>query len=135
MITDDQLSKIGVQKIKHRLAIIDEVKARTCASTGTITMSASGAAARRRSECLGRYVATGEEHEGAVVYRNSDGYILYRYSYGTWRASQHGIGWFSVLSSVDRAQCPASIRQWQYRPSYTVTAPAWQSGDITVRCS
>ena len=70
-ITDDQLSKIGVQKIKHRFHIMDEVKARTCALTGTITLSDSGVAARRRSECLGRYVATGEEHEGAPVYRDS----------------------------------------------------------------
>ena len=121
---------MGIQKIKHRLAIIDEVKARTCALTGTITLSDSGAAARRRSECLGRYVATGEEHEGAAVYRNSGDYILYRHSDGTWRASQHGIGWFSVLSSVDRAQCPASISQWQY-----CDYPDWQSGDITAKCS
>ena len=100
-LTDDQLSKIGVKKIKHRLAIIEEAKARTCALTGTITLSASRAAARRRSECLGRYVATGEEHEGAPVYRNSGDYILYRYSDGTWRASQHGIGWFSVICNVE----------------------------------
>ena len=72
----------------------------------------------------------GEEHEGAAVYRNSDGYILYRYSDGTWRASQHGIGWFSVISSVDRTQCPASIRQWQY-----CDYPDWQFGDITAKCS
>ena len=128
-ITDDQLSKIGVQKIKHRLVIMDEVKSRTCALTGTITLSATGAAATCRPWYLGSYEATGEEEEGAPVYRDSDGRYLYRHSDGTWRADDV-IGGPGVIRSVDTAPCPASIRRWQYRDY-----PDWRSGDITAQCS
>ena len=128
-ITDDQLSKIGVQKIKHRLVIIDEVKSRACALTGTITLSATGAAATCRPWYLGSYEATGEEEEGSAVYRDSDGRYLYRHSDGTWRADDV-IGGPGVIRSVDTAPCPASIRRWQYRDY-----PDWRSGDITAQCS
>ena len=133
-ITDDQLSKIGVRKIKHRLAIIDEVKARTCALTGIITLSATGAAAKRWPSFLGRYLATGEEHQGAPVYRKSDGGYLSRYRNGTWHAGWgiggHGGGYKGVDTTAD---CPARVRQWQYYHSYD--GGSSQSGDITAKCS
>ena len=128
-LTDDQLSKIGVQKIKHRLAIMDEVKARRCALTGTITLSATGAAAKEWPRSLGRYEATGEEHEGAPVFSDGDGRYLYRYSDGTWRADS-AIGGRGVYRSVGTADCPARNSQWLFSDY-----PDWHSGDITAKCS
>ena len=94
----------------------------------TITLSATGAAVQRWPEYLGSYEATGEVTAGAPVYRKSGGRYLYRCSDGTWYAGP-GIGYIGAYKSVDTAQCPASIRQWQYRDI------SWQSGDITAQCS
>ena len=87
-LSKDDLKDIGVLKMKHRIAIVNEVKASrdTCYSksrdkklstekksaatskcTGTITLSATGAASKRWPWLLGSYVATGKKHEGAAV--------------------------------------------------------------------
>ena len=163
--------------MKHRIAIIDEVKARTrklktpdphktrdtryaiqnvgektnirdmkvpaienkSASTskkctGTITLSSTGPATSPAVfYYLGRYEATGEEHEAAPVYiRKSDGKYLYRHSDGTWSADD-SIGYTGgrVIQSVDTtAECPARVSQWRYE-DYSV----WRSGDITAQCN
>ena len=41
-----------------------------------------------RLRYIGSYDATGEEHQGAAVYRKSDDTYLTRNSDGTWRASR-----------------------------------------------
>ena len=104
----------------------------------SVTLSATGAPAKIYPEYLGSYEATGEEHEGAPVYRNSNGDHLYKYSDGTWRADYYKIGGDGVYKSVDTdAECPASISQWQYWDyDYHSGAPTdWRSGDITVECN
>ena len=131
-LSKDDLKDIGVLKMKHRLAIIDEVTRMldaTSKCTGTITLSATGAAAKKWSGYHGSYEATGEENDGAAVYRKSEGRYLYRWSDGTWRAGV-GIGWSGYIKSVGTAPCPASIRQWEYHDG-----EYWQSGDITAQCS
>ena len=92
-----------------------------------MALSFSSAAAKW-SNNLGHYVATGEEQEGAPVYRNSHDRYLYRHSDGTWRAD-YRIGDYGVYKSVDNAECPASISQWQY------WGDGWHSGDITAQCN
>ena len=130
-ITNDQLMKIGVQKIKHRLAITEEVArildaASKC--TGTITLHASGAAAEIWSECLGSFEAIEEKYQGAAVYRNNKGKYLYRESDGTWRVTfQLGDDCFKSVDTT--ALCPASISQWRYMHY------GWYTGDITAQCS
>ena len=131
-LSKDDLKDIGVLKMKHRLAIIDEVTRMldaTSKCTGTITLSATGAAAKKWSGYHGSYEATGEENDGVAVYRKSEGRYLYRWSDGTWRAGV-GIGWSGYIKSVGTAPCPASIRQWEYHDG-----EYWQSGDITAQCS
>ena len=96
----------------------------------SVTLSATGAANAWPAH-LGSYVATGEEEEGAPVYRTSDDYPLFRESDGTWRAGMR-IGHIGAYKSVDTADCPASISQWQY---WDDGSWDWQSGDITAQCS
>ena len=124
--------------MKHRIAILDEVKARipdvsnNSKCTGSITLSATGAAAEEWPEYLGTYLATEETEEGAPVYRNSDGKYLFRKYNGTWHAD-YAIcddGIIKSVDTLDTAECPASIRQWQYG-----VAGIWRSGDITATCS
>ena len=80
---------------------------------------------------LGHYKVTGEEHEGAAVYKNGHGTYLYKLSNGTWRASYEigDSGWFK---SVDTALCPDSTSQWRYDAT---SDNGNHSGDITVQCS
>ena len=94
----------------------------------SLKLSATGAAAEKYPFYLGSYEATGEVTAGAPVYWKSGGRYLYRCSDGTWYAGP-GIGYIGAYKSVDTAQCPASIRQWQYRDI------SWQSGDIRAQCS
>ena len=100
--------------------------------SGPITLSANGKAAEEWPGLLGRYVATGEAHEGAAVYRKSHEGNLYRHSDGTWNVCKYGIGGGSGnIRSIDTAECPASIRQWQYSNAIV----AMFSGDIRAQCS
>ena len=99
---------------------------------GSVTLSATGAAAEKNEKYLGRYEALGEEHQGAPVYRNSNERLLYRYSDGSWLA---GIpdgrgGWCNIIKSVDTAACPDRVSQWQYYHDVALVP-----GDITVNCS
>ena len=99
----------------------------------SVTLSATGGAAKW-PWLLGSYEANGEEHEGsggeehegAPVYWNSHGRKLYKHSDGTW----HGDRGLGNLRSVDTAECPASISQWQY----SADGDIWHSGDITAQC-
>ena len=131
-LSKDDLKDIGVQKVKHRNAIIEELaRMRDAKPCGVITLSATGAAARIHPKYLGKYnVIAGEEHEGAPVYRNSDGYYLYRYSDGTWHTN-NVIGDYGAYRSVDNAQCPARVSQWQYAAGPS----GYNSGDIKAQCS
>ena len=95
------------------------------------------------SAYLGDYEATGEEKEGAPVFKNSVGRYLYRWSDGTWRANVR-MGDFDkqTIKSVDTtAECPESNtcnsgsgNQWQYRGN-TYSDNNWHSADIVVKCS
>ena len=74
---------------------------------------------------LGHYKVTGEEHEGAAVYKNGHGTYLYKLSNGTWRAG-FKIGWAGTtgyIRSVETADCPTIIGQWVYWDS------GWSSKD------
>ena len=124
------LIDIYIQEFNH-LSQYSQGSSECCKS---VTIQATGAAAKQWPPYIGIYVATGEKHQGKELYRNSLNNYLYRYSDGTWRTSSR-IGVSGVIKSVETdAVCPASIRQWQYRPSYIYDTP-WQSGDITVQCS
>ena len=75
----------------------------------------------------GRYVVIkGEEHEGAAVYKNSRGKYLYKLSNGTWHVGDK-IGAPSKIRSVDTAECPTVISQWEY---YTGNTNGWSSSRI-----
>ena len=83
--------------------------------------------------------------EGSAVFRsrsstdrneNYEYNYLYRHIAGTWHVSTiiggEGEG---VIKSVDTADCPDSISQWQYLLNTgTILDNPWQSGDITVKC-
>ena len=96
----------------------------------SVTLSATGAPAKIYPEYLGSYEATGEEHEGAPVYRNSNGDHLYKYSDGTWRADYYKIGSEGVKSVDTTADCPDRVSQWQY-----MGYGGYGDGDITVECN
>ena len=113
--------------------LVSALKSSLCFSgcCKSVTLSATGAA-NAWPDHLGSYVATGEElYRGATVYRKSDDYPLYSDSDGTWRAGMT-IGHIGAYSSVDTADCPASISQWQY---WADEVWDWQSGNITAQCS
>ena len=78
---------------------------------------------------VGTYKDTGEEQEGAPVYRRWPDAYLARHSDGIWRASRY-IDGSSYYRSVGAAECPASINQWQYRDDLLI----WRSGDVSVEC-
>ena len=128
-------SKCFIKKFTTETNVVDMSDAvRSCYCFGrkakSITLSATGAAAKKWPQFLGSYEATGEEEDGAPVFRKSDGYYLYRRKDGTWRAG-YEIGYSGAYRSVDTAaECPASISQWQYRDH-----GVWRSGDITAQCS
>ena len=99
-----------------------------------------------RLRYIGSYEATGQEHQGAAVYRKSDDRYLTRHSDGTWRGSRKlemkkvglklglGLGsyyWPSIIKSVGTSECPASITEWKYLENIG----DWRSEDITVKCS
>ena len=93
------------------------------------------AAGRWFRDSVGTYEATGEKHEGAPVYKNSNGKYVYRHSDGIWHNnsvvgghSPTDGGWRSVDTS---AKCPATVSQWEYHNYY---AGHYISGDITVKC-
>ena len=131
-LSKDDLKEIGVQKMKDRNAIIEEVaRMRDAKPCGVITLSATGEAARIHPAYLGRYEATGEECQGSPVYRNSDGYYLYRHSDGTWNTN-NSIGDYGAYRSVDsNAECPARVSQWQYAAGPS----GYNPGDIRAQCS
>ena len=113
------------------ILLVNSLESSLCSSDccKSVTVSATGAAADIYPDYLGRYVATGREHEGSPVFRNSDNKYLYRHSDDTWRAS-YVIGGYGYYKSVDTtAECPASISQWQYLDG------DWHSGSITVKCN
>ena len=118
-----------VRERKKKVSATEKKSKSKCA--GTIALSATGAAPRWWPGLLGRYEATGRKHEGAAVYSDGDGGYLSRHSDGTWHASNVGIGGTGAIRSVDTADCPASIRQWQYDAGYG----SLQSGAITAQCS
>ena len=107
-----------------------------CRRKCTIILSATGAPDHGEwPRYLGTYVVNGEEEEGAEVYRKSDGRYVHKYLYkhrsGTWRVGLE-LGDLGYLRSVpgDTAECPASIKQWQYN-----AGGSWHNGDITAQCS
>ena len=93
----------------------------------TFRFYAYGEAAEIQEEYLGHYTVTEEEHEGAKVYKNGDGKYLYKISNGTWRAGSSRIGRVATgyIRSVDTADCPFAIRQWEYWDSTS----GWSSED------
>ena len=99
----------------------------------SVTVQATKAAAEKWPWSLGRYEVTGEQHEGAAVYRKSGGDYLYRHSDGTWRVSPW-IGSSPSIKSVGTAECPTRVSQWQYS-DFTLSGSVWYSGAITAQCS
>ena len=77
-------------------------------------------------EVFGTYVRTsckkesrliyvfGGSHNGAnpPIYNNSQGYILWRYKDGDWRAGVQiaDIGWTKSVDTT--AECPENVREW-----------------------
>ena len=96
-----------------------------------VKLSATGEAAEKWQHFLGSYEVYGEEEEGAHVYKNSYGYVLYRRADGTWRAGSE-IGTNGTIRSVGTAECPAHIRRWQYKKSSSWIMAG--IGDINVQC-
>ena len=120
----------------------------------SVTLSATGAAAEKWPAFFGsfEYIGSREDvlkektpwgtftgwKEGSAVFRKrghserNENYLydyLYRHSDGPWHVSTV-IGGEGVIKSVDNADCPDSISQWQYAGD-----PSWQSGDITAKCN
>ena len=100
-----------------------------------MTLSATGAAAEKWPEYLGRY-ETEAVGPKLNIYRNSkDKYLEIHRNDGLWHASTDGYKTGdSVYRSVGTSGCPVniiSISQWQYRDN----DGSWHSGDIAVNCS
>ena len=119
----------------------------------SVTLSATGAAAEKWPAFFGSFEYIGSRKdilskeythtynywkEGSAVFKKrghserNENYLydyLYRHSDGPWHVSTV-IGGEGVIKSVDNADCPDSISQWQYAGD-----PSWQSGDITAKCN
>ena len=96
---------------------------------GPLTLSGSGAAAEKWSKYLGQYKPTGEQHEGAEVFRNKDGNYLYHHKQGQWRTN-NVINDRGVLKGVNRGkgECVSPDSKWYYWDK------KWRRGKIEVSC-
>ena len=96
---------------------------------GPLTLSGSGAAAEKWSKYLGQYKPTGEQHEGAEVFRNKDGNYLYHHKRGQWRTN-NVINDRGVLKGVNRGkgECVSPDSKWFYWDK------KWRRGKIEVSC-
>ena len=75
-------------------------------------------------------MATGEEVEGAPLFRNRTNAALYKHGDGTW-----GVGPSPTIKSVGTAPCPARVSQWLYWDRKYGGGGGYKSGDIRVQCS
>ena len=96
---------------------------------GPLTLSGSGAAADKWSKYLGQYKPTGEQHEGAEVFRNKNGNYLYHHKRGQWRTN-NVINDRGVLKGVNRGkgECVSPDSKWYYWDK------KWRRGKIEVSC-
>ena len=96
---------------------------------GPLTLSGSGAAAEKWPKYLGQYKPTGEQHEGAEVFRNKDGNYLYHHKRGQWRTN-NVINDRGVLKGVNRGkgECVSPDSTWFYWDK------KWRRGKIEVSC-
>ena len=99
------------------------------ATSGTVTLSATGQAKKIRPLSLGDYSLTEREHMGRPVYSDGRGRYLYATG-GGWGVSAYVDG-SGAMRSPSPASSPALCKQWQYSESLLGGAP-WKDGDITV---
>ena len=96
-----------------------------------LTISATGKALAWWSGWFGDFTITGEEHEGRLVYKNSEEPPAYIFSEedGTWAVSSV-IGYSQpVVRSIKAAVIPTLCCNWEYQDK----KHNWYQGDITVR--
>ena len=109
---------------------------------GTVTISATGEAARAQRSCMGQYQPTGQFSAGRQAFYNQETgrYLTVCPGYPVWvvrdRVNSAGVG---VRSGCAPGLCPAlaraavserhNIKSWQYWDK------SWHDGDITVKCS
>ena len=105
------------------------------------TVSATGSAGERRSECLGDYIFSDGEHRGRPVYVHSEArrYTLHRMRLfssedGGWAVSAVLGNIDSRLRSTTAAPSPDICLKWEYsdRPGIGSGGPPYKDGDITV---
>ena len=81
---------------------------------------------------LGEYQPTEEDHNGARVYVNSEGLLLYVTDKGDWSANTviNNRGVFRGVDTGNTSEpCVASVAEWRYWDE-----DRWTPADITVSC-
>ena len=101
---------------------------------GSVTLEAGGDVEAVWPRYLGEYQPTEEEHNGARVYVNSEGLLLYVTDKGDWSANtvinNRGVlrGANSENASVP---CLDTVAEWKY---WDEKYQKWDSGDISTTC-
>ena len=105
----------------------------------SVKLSATGAKAGYWLSWLGStFKDTGKEREGAPVYEHKGAYLA-RNSDSTWRFGTilgdpvDDSFCDSFYKSVGTAECPDSVKQWQYWDGIDGDEN-WPSGDVSVVC-
>ena len=97
-----------------------------------MTLEAGGDVEAVWPQYLGEYQPTEETHNGAQVYVNSEGLLLYVTDKGDWSANTV-INNRGVLRGADTGNrsepCVAAVAEWRYWDE-----DQWTPADITVSC-
>ena len=108
---------------------------------GTLTISATGEAARVRADCMGQFQPTGQLSAGRQVFHNqrTDKYLSVSLGDVDWDVRDSVDNVAGVASGCAPGLCPAlaraavsdrfNIKSWQYADN------GWHDGNITVKCS
>ena len=97
-----------------------------------MTLEAGGDVEAVWPQYLGEYQPTEEDHNGARVYVNSEGLLLYMNDKGDWSANTV-INNRGVLRGADTGNrsepCVAAVAEWRYWDK-----DQWTPADISVSC-
>ena len=99
---------------------------------GSVTLEAGGDVEAVWPRYLGEYQPTEEEHNGARVYVNSEGLLLYVTDKGDWSANTviNNRGVFRGTDTGNRSEpCVATVAEWRYWDE-----DQWTPADITASC-
>ena len=124
-----------------RVTRVEDISPLLC---GTITISATGEAARVRADCMGQFQPTGQFSAGRQVFHNqrTDKYLSVSLGDVDWDVRDSVDNVAGVASGCAPGLCPAlrraavrrhrsNIKSWQYCDNDN----SWHDAEITVKCS